>query len=125
MIANAATSAVTALFWDIAEYLLHCCCFAYNRMKDYSFFNLILYVILFSLFYLSICDESPKAVSDQLKNARLTSSTSSQLKHLLSSSLSSSGHHQDPLEAALLAAARSQHGAGIPGKCITWTSILW
>ena len=60
-----------------------------------------------------------KTVSDQLKNSRLASSSSSQLKHLLSSSLPSSGsmqHHQDPLEAALLAAARSQHGAGIPGN---------
>ena len=57
-------------------------------------------------------------VSDQLKNSRLASSSSSQLKHLLSSSLPSSGsmHHQDPLEAALLAAARGQHGAGIPGN---------
>ena len=27
-------------------------------------------------------------------------------------------HHQDPLEAALLAAARGQHGAGIPGNVI-------
>ena len=59
-----------------------------------------------------------KTVSDQLKNSRLASSSSSQLKHLLSSSLPSSGsmHHQDPLEAALLAAARGQHGAGIPGN---------
>ena len=61
-----------------------------------------------------------KTVSDQLKNSRLASSSSSQLKHLLSSSLPSSGsmHHQDPLEAALLAAARGQHGAGIPGNVI-------
>ena len=65
-----------------------------------------------------------KTVSDQLKNSRLASSSSSQLKHLLSSSLPSSGsmHHQDPLEAALLAAARGQHGAGIPGNVIHVTN---
>ena len=65
-----------------------------------------------------------KTVSDQLKNSRLASSSSSQLKHLLSSSLPSSGsmHHQDPLEAALLAAARGQHGAGIPGNVIHATN---
>ena len=67
-----------------------------------------------------------KTVSDQLKNSRLASSSSSQLKHLLSSSLPSSGsmHHQDPLEAALLAAARGQHGAGIPGNALLYLDSL-
>ena len=69
--------------------------------------------ILFSLlFYASA------AVSDQLKNARLTSSNSASHLRGLHSVHPTSGslHAQDPLEAALLAAARGQHGTGIPGK---------
>ena len=73
--------------------------------------------ILFSLlFYASA------AVSDQLKNARLTSSNSASHLRGLHSVHPTSGslHAQDPLEAALLAAARGQHGTGIPGK-VYWS----
>ena len=116
----------------------HTCCriiAAYNhilfcigwRTTSFSAFAILSHCSLCSIFSLSLFylfAMIPKAVSDQLKNARLTSSTSSQLKHLLSSSLSSSGHHQDPLEAALLAAARSQHGAGIPGNALLYLDSL-
>ena len=115
-----------------AYLLLHCCCiyilFCIGwRTTSFSAFAILSHCSLCSIFSLSLFylfAMIPKAVSDQLKNARLTSSTSSQLKHLLSSSLSSSGHHQDPLEAALLAAARSQHGAGIPGNALLYLDSL-
>lgn len=94
-------------------YCIHIC----ERIRDPKLWNFSLFNLNVDFF--SICN---KTVSDQLKNSRLASSSSSQLKHLLSSSLPSSGHHQDPLEAALLAAARSQHGAGIPGNV---SSLLW
>jgi hypothetical protein len=67
-------------------------------------------------------------VSDPLKARLSSSSASSQLRHLHSSSHHATGslHHQDPLEAALLAAARGQHGAGIPGNVIpSLMQIVW
>ena len=74
-------------------------------------------VIIFLYYFASFFNASA-AVSDQLKNARLTSSNSASHLRGLHSVHPTGGslHTQDPLEAALLAAARGQHGTGIPGK---------
>ena len=94
---------------------------SFNREIAFSYLAGALISTVFSILF-SLLFYASAAVSDQLKNARLTSSNSASHLRGLHSVHPTSGslHAQDPLEAALLAAARGQHGTGIPGK-VYWS----
>ena len=94
---------------------------SFNREIAFCYLAGALISTVFSILF-SLLFYASAAVSDQLKNARLTSSNSASHLRGLHSVHPTSGslHAQDPLEAALLAAARGQHGTGIPGK-VYWS----
>ena len=98
---------------------------SFNREIAFSYLAGALISTVFSILF-SLLFYASAAVSDQLKNARLTSSNSASHLRGLHSVHPTSGslHAQDPLEAALLAAARGQHGTGIPGK-VYWSRSVW